>query len=279
MPHPNHSIIINHTFMRNLVLTLIILLSFANDILAQKTVQWATRVVRYSSQTEEGFVKAQEVLGPPNATSDFWDSKYSWAPKNSESNQDEYIHVEFGIPMRISQFVIVESLNPGAISKVYLIDTKGKSHKVFERTSFKPSYSMRNFFSKKIEFTDYKVVGLKVYLKTSAIKGYNLIDAIAISNSNDPIKQKINTLKYAKGVEKAENLGSFVNSSYAERVPVISPDGNVLYFTRKFHPDNMGEEDKDDIWVSNRNKYDEWINVKNIGMPLNNDLHKNSSKH
>ncbi len=259
--------------MRNLVLTLIILTFLGNETIAQKTVQWASRLVRYSSQMEDEFYAAKQVLGPPNAMTGYSDSPYSWSPKDPNGNREEYIHVEFGIPMRVSQFAIVESLNPGAVSKVVLVDTKGKSHKVYERTSFKPSYSMSRFFTKKITFTDYKVVGMKVYLKTSAIKGYNQIDAIAISNNNETIKSKINTLTYSDRVEKAENLGLSVNSKYSERLPIISPDGNTLYFTRKYHPENMGEQNKDDIWVAKRSGYDEWTRVRNSGAPLNNDLH------
>jgi outer membrane protein OmpA-like peptidoglycan-associated protein len=50
----------------------------------------------------------------------------------------------------------------------------------------------------------------------------------------------------------AENIGPQVNSSYDEINPVISPDGQQLFFTRVNHPENnFGEADSEDIWVSN----------------------------
>ncbi|MGB0982934.1 MAG: OmpA family protein [Saprospiraceae bacterium] len=259
--------------MKNLFVFIFISISLLSEVVAQPTVQWASRVVRFSSQYKNDFYSAKQVLGPPNAMSGYSESVYSWTPKDANGSRDEFVQVEFGIPMRVKQFAIVETLNPGAISKVYLIDTRGKTHKVFERKSFKSSYGMAKFFSKKITFTDYKVAGMKVVLKPSAIKGRNQIDAIAISNTATPIKVNVNTITYSEPVKLAENLGRLVNSKYSERLPIISPDGSTLYFARKFHPKNIGEENKDDIWVANRYSDNSWSMAKNMESPLNNDLH------
>lgn len=45
----------------------------------------------------------------------------------------------------------------------------------------------------------------------------------------------------------SENLGSLVNSSSEELHPVISSDGNLLYFVRDGHPNNFATQD---IWYS-----------------------------
>jgi outer membrane protein OmpA-like peptidoglycan-associated protein len=261
--------------MKNLFVLILIATSLITEVIAQPTVQWANRVVRFSSQYKDDFYSAKQILGPPNAMSGYSESVYSWTPKDANGARDEYVEVEFGIPMRVKQFAIVETLNPGAVRKVYLIDTKGKSHKVFERKTFKSTYGMEmaRVFSKKIAFTDYKVAGMKVVLKPSAIKGRNQIDAIAISNTATPIKVSVNTIAYSEPVKPAENLGRLVNSKYSERLPIISPDGNTLYFARKFHPKNIGEANKDDIWVANKYGDGNWSVAKNIYEPLNNDLH------
>ena len=74
--------------------------------------------------------------------------------------------------------------------------------------------------------------------------------------------------------EPVIDLGVTVNSDYAERMPLISLDGKVLYFARKAHPQNMGEDNKDDIWVSYFNeKNNTWSRAVNVGAPLNNDGH------
>lgn len=44
---------------------------------------------------------------------------------------------------------------------------------------------------------------------------------------------------------------SLVNSAFDEQNPVISPDGNTLFFTRGNHPENIdGKRDPGDIWFS-----------------------------
>lgn len=66
-----------------------------------------------------------------------------------------------------------------------------------------------------------------------------------------------------------ENLGQAVNSSYNELEPVLSPDGQSLYFTRTKHPSNVGgRQDPGDIWVTALDA-DRWSEARNLGTPLN----------
>jgi len=67
-----------------------------------------------------------------------------------------------------------------------------------------------------------------------------------------------------------ENLGPGMNTRYEELHPVISPDGNTIYFVRDDYPKNIGNPDKNDIWVSNYNG-NAWTRAVNIGRPINND--------
>lgn len=63
-----------------------------------------------------------------------------------------------------------------------------------------------------------------------------------------------------------ENLGRNINTKYSEHWPVISPDGNTLYFLREDDPQNYGETG--DIWYSDfRNG--EWEPARHLGKPLN----------
>lgn len=71
------------------------------------------------------------------------------------------------------------------------------------------------------------------------------------------------------GVEKI-NLGALVNSKYDEVAPKISADGRVLYFGRKYSPNNIGgSEDKEDIWFSAHTGDYAWGMSKNMGTPVN----------
>ena len=56
-----------------------------------------------------------------------------------------------------------------------------------------------------------------------------------------------------------------MNSSYPEINPVLSPDGNELYFVRANHPKNtFGEKDSEDIWYSKRGEDGKWSEAVRI---------------
>lgn len=60
-----------------------------------------------------------------------------------------------------------------------------------------------------------------------------------------------------------------INSSYDEHSPVLSPDGQRLYFTRKGHPSNIGGIlDQGDIWYAEK-VGDEWSTPIHGGDTLN----------
>lgn len=74
----------------------------------------------------------------------------------------------------------------------------------------------------------------------------------------------------ARGVDGRENLGTCVNSAFADIAPQISPDGQTLYFDRKNDPANTGgAADRDDIWYSIRQPDGSWSPARNLGAPLN----------
>jgi OOP family OmpA-OmpF porin len=65
-------------------------------------------------------------------------------------------------------------------------------------------------------------------------------------------------------------LGPEVNTFYHEAAPVISPDGNELYFFVVNHPDNTyGKDNSEDIWMSRKDDKGGWTQAKHMGSPLN----------
>lgn len=80
----------------------------------------------------------------------------------------------------------------------------------------------------------------------------------------------INVVKEFNPNLKMVKLPETVSSPNIEETnPVISADGNILYFDRKDNPSNI-ETPKDDIWYSIKDKNGKWTEAKNIGRPLNN---------
>lgn len=84
-----------------------------------------------------------------------------------------------------------------------------------------------------------------------------------------------NLLLFAQN--KPENIGSAVNTEYSELNPVMSPDGKILYFGRKNHPQNKfgmaGTEQiagSQDIWYS-ESLMGAWTTSRRMSEALNRD--------
>jgi OOP family OmpA-OmpF porin len=81
----------------------------------------------------------------------------------------------------------------------------------------------------------------------------------------NPLLAQFNT-KY-----ELKNLGRKVNTGYHEAAPVISPDGQSLYFFVTNHPENTnGKEGSQDIWMSQLQEDKTWGAPQHLGKPLNN---------
>ena len=124
-----------------------------------------------------------------------------------------------------------------------------------------------------IEKTPYKISALKIVFDTEAINGLIGVDAIAISDSTDPITVDINITEDINNDYIPIALDSNVNTTYNELRPILSPDGNSLFFSRQNSPDNTGgEKDDEDIWISKRDTTTgNWLLAENVGRPLNNN--------
>lgn len=69
-----------------------------------------------------------------------------------------------------------------------------------------------------------------------------------------------------------ENLGPNVNSIYSEIKPVISADGNTLYYLVSDHPTNTKQALKgksEDIWYSTKDEKGNWTKTVHAEYPLN----------
>ena len=61
-----------------------------------------------------------------------------------------------------------------------------------------------------------------------------------------------------------------VNTFRHEAAPVVSPDGNTLYFFVQNHPDNTyGKDDTQDIWVSRKDAQGVWSPAEHLRSPFN----------
>lgn len=86
------------------------------------------------------------------------------------------------------------------------------------------------------------------------------------------VPQKENIIT-ASTIVKIENLGVMINSQVPELRPVISADGNRLFFICENHPDNTkygSISNSQDIWYSERDSFGRWREAIHLNEPLNN---------
>ncbi|MDJ1467110.1 OmpA family protein [Cytophagaceae bacterium DM2B3-1] len=67
-----------------------------------------------------------------------------------------------------------------------------------------------------------------------------------------------------------ENLGDSVNSTYDELGPVMTPDGQTLYFAIDGRPDNLfGADESQEIWFCTKRPDGKWSKAKRMPLPFN----------
>lgn len=250
-------------------LLLLSLFAFISMESFAQNVQWASEVLEVSSEISDMQYSSQQALKAPNVLPAGGENPNAWTP--DRPNRKESIKVGFAEPMRIRQIAIAESYNPTAVSEVYAYDSQDNEYLIeqFTPEGLPAPSRMLNIF---IERTDYEVVAVKVVLNGKALPGYHSIDAIGISKSRTPVTVDVKVAADVNPDISIKRLGNTVNSSYEELKPLLSPDGNTLFFSRRNHPDNLGgEKDAEDIWFSEKNvSTTEWTEAKNVGAPLNN---------
>jgi OmpA-OmpF porin, OOP family len=256
--------------MRYLLHSLLCFLSL--QTVSAQQVFWASEVLQFSSQYKNKEFGAAQVLGTPNSMLHYGQSLVAWAP--ALNTKSATITVGFEKAIQVQQIAIGESLRPGAISKIWLYDEKGKEYLVYDNPATKPLSSEEpRMFRHFMPMTSYRTMKLKLQLDYANFRSQPQIDCIGISSVRTPIEPKINIIETKQNIAQPQNLGPNVNSAYPDMLPIISPDGKTLYFARKFAPENFGAEKRDDIYVSELNTVGQWTKAQNIGAPLNNDAH------
>jgi len=246
--------------------TLIIaLLVIVIPVLSQR-VQWGYKVLGYSS--EKGAIKyaAVQALGKPNVLPASGDNSNAWEPKLKE--KESYIKIGFLDPITPKQIIVAESFNPGHISKVYVYDAGGKEIRI--PYTPQPTTLSSRFLGINTSMVNFPVLEVKIVLQDE--RKEVAIDAIGITTSDKPYAPKIDPNDVIKANMVATRLSNNVNSIYPEMGPLVSPDGKMLYFSRRGDPSDVGgKRDQEDIWYS---KWDtvnnQWALAEDIGPPLNN---------
>ncbi len=240
-----------------------------------QNIWWADKLIEFSSEFSDNNKSAKQILGKPNVMPIGGASKMAWAVKEKkgiEQKGEGKIIVGYSSPKRIRQIIIAESYNPGSIKYVIMYGENDEKEIAYARTpkDIKKTSRILNIFLDDLSTFKVKKIELQTY--PNAVQGRNEIDAVGISDSKDTILIRINRLPKLVFQSKPESLGKTINTKYDEIAPIISSDGKLLYFDRRFYPLNMGkQDDSDDIWYSKKLENNTWSEAQDIEMPLNNN--------
>jgi OOP family OmpA-OmpF porin len=255
-------------FMMRVICAAAVVMFAINPARAQ-VVQWADKVIGFSTELTPVQYSARQILGKPNVLPAGGQNPNAWTPDRPK--RKEWIKVGFANPIQIRQIAIAESHNPSALMSITLYDEQDNAHKIRETTPVVVP-RLGRMFNLIIEQTPYKVAAVRLDFDGTILPDYFSIDAIAISDSPYQITPLIDKPELlAEGI-LVEHLDEKVNSEYSELNPLLSPDGKTLYFSRQNHPENMGGiNDKEDIWYSELGTDGKWTLAKNAGPTLNNE--------
>lgn len=242
--------------------------------LAQK-VKWASQIISVSSEYKDPLLgkeyRALHALGRPSKYPKMSATPSAWQSMTPDSPDGEYLLVGFDTTMAIKQVAIFENSGAGSIISVDGLD---QNNKIYPLRTFAPGYALSSSQVTYIRLpskTSFKLKGIKISFNSLRVKGYSQIDAIGISDSDEPIENSLKLNSDANAFQARENLGNAINSKFNEICPVVSPDGQKLYFTRWKHPDNLGANKNQDIWVSNWQPDRTWSKATLYPAPINND--------
>ena len=241
--------------------------------IAQKPeVQWASSVLSFSSEfyyaNYPTQYKANQVLGSPSCEINSGSSPAAWSTAFENQGKAEYIEVSFDNPMKIQQVLIHENFNAGSITDISVRDMNSQLHSIYKKDSVSLVAANGRLLQVFIPQTSYEVQTVRITMNCELVTGFKQIDAIGIANHQQKITSFINTISTTENAPTKERLSESVNSPTDEVSPIISPDGQSLYFTRQNHPQNIKIENQD-IWVSSIDK-GVFLPATILGSPLNN---------
>jgi outer membrane protein OmpA-like peptidoglycan-associated protein len=242
---------------------------------SDKIIQWAGKVIGYSSELGAKQYSAEQALGKPNVLPSFGFTPCAWTPRYIRSKDVEYLHLGFTNPQYVRTILVNLNNSQNLISQIYLFDENNSKYLVYFKQGSEPPGQKGRMFKVLIEKTPYKAKSILIEFKTSAANDFLQVDAVGISEYDASLYQvKINEIKIPDSeLQKPVNLGLKVNSPAQELAPIVVPDGHRLYFTREGHPANFGQGKRQDIWYSELDSTGEFDYPNILGPPINNDYH------
>ncbi|QBZ96653.1 hypothetical protein [Flavobacterium sangjuense] len=217
-------------------------------------VQWANKLIKYSSDLGGKQFGIKRILGKPDAFPQAGSSPNAWTPKNA-LNGYEWVQVSFEKPQTVKQVAIFENLNAGCVVKIGVDTGSGKYETVWSRKlnyktpTFKATIpaDRKYYFKRKrrkvqeapdvlnpgienaiLENAVSGVVAVRVEFNFALLPGQKQIDAIGISDSETPLEAQINT---NEAFEKLSPSTTVALEGEILTSPTITSEGKKMYIS------------------------------------------------
>lgn len=240
--------------MKKSILFLVYSLFFALFSVQGQQIQWASKLIKFSTDLGGKQNGIKRILGKPDAFPQGGSSSNAWMPKRALDGS-ETIEVGFEKPQTVKQVAVCENLNAGCVVKISVDNGSGNYEPVWTRKrdwktpTFKSTATadhayyfgrkrrkvqeVPNVFNPGIEYAILpnavaNVVAVKVEFNFALLPGPKQIDAIGISDSEVPIEVKINTSPVFENLPNPESL-EFENSEVSN--VIVSQDGQKIFYS------------------------------------------------
>lgn len=251
--------------MNGIIKISILCLLFLSSSELYSEVCWAQKVISFSSQSDVKLYSANQALGPPSTFIN-QTTPLAWLPLFNSDNMYESIILGFqcSIP---TQFIFINMpLGSKDIKSVSMIDDKSRETSILNSENLVEN--LKGKITLKLNHpTLIKSIRITLDLKNSSTEV--LLDAVGIGNDTTAVWD-MNEISGKLFESAPENNGSRINSNFSELAPIISADGKRLFFTRDGHPDNIGKEKHQDVWMSEVGEDGRFGKAINLYDPINN---------
>jgi hypothetical protein len=146
-----------------------------------KISQYASKVIRYSSQFTATSWSANKALGKPDTYPKYGDFTTTWA-SFTEDEKREFLELGFDTLQTVKKIEIYETYNPGAIDSIYLRDASSKKwNVVYSKPSIKNLPASSRIFTIQLIETTYFADAIRLAINSKEVDGWNEIDAVSIT--------------------------------------------------------------------------------------------------
>ena len=275
--------------MKKFTFLLLYSLFFSLCSVQAQQIQWASKLIKFSTDLGGKQNGIKRILGKPDAFPQGGSSANAWMPKNALDGK-EVIEVGFEKPQLVKQVAVCENLNAGCVVKISVDNGSGNYETVWTRKrdwrtpTFKSTATadhayyfgrkrrkvqeVPNVFNPGIEYAILEnavanVVAVKVEFSFALIPGQKQIDAIGISDSEAPIEIKINSNSAFENLPNPESL-EFENSEVSN--VIVSQDGQKIFYS-------AFANNKDVVFSSKKQTDGKWAKpaVAEPGLSLNDE--------